>query len=402
MSEEKNQKVADYKIKKLGIMLVMLLILLIPTAFMFGVIDDRENYKREATRAVASAWAGEQILEAPSMSFDVKTAKEIQTKNLTLNKYNVDVKIQTEIRKKGIFKIPVYTADVTLKGDFENTFGNIANKNITTVFSLKDSTGFISDPVFKINNSKEQTVQETKYTTKLASSPKIIPFEIKYKVRGLNEIFVSPLGKSNSISISGNWKDPSFEGNFLPVEKNITKDSFSAKWSIPGIATTNIKSAKAGVSLLVPIDNYRMASRTLKYAVLFLFLTFLSYFVFEISSKEKRKIHPFQYCLLGGAMLIFYLLLVSLSEFLPFVIAYTVSAFMIISLICSYTYFVITKRTNKSFTYLMALLLTILYAFLYAILLLQDFALLIGSFVLFVIIAIIMFVTRNVDWYSEK
>lgn len=397
----------------------MLLLLLIPIGFWFGIIKDRESYKQEAIRDVAAAWGDVQIFSSPTLSFTRKKDKSTETVYLTLNNYNVDVKITTEIRKKGIFKVPVYTADVKLQGDFKNDYGNISDKELTTSFSVEDSIGFIEEPKFKINNLPEVVAQDTKYNTKLRNTGASIPFEISYKIRGINELFAGLGGQLNNVKISGNWADPSFTGNFLPTKREITNDGFTSEWRVPKVATTNVsavtpatvgkynyndidRNAKVGVSLLMPVDNYRMATRALKYAFLFITLTFLSYFIFELTAQDKKRIHPLQYLMLGGAMLIFYLLLVSISEFTPFAGAYLISAAMTIGLISAYTYFVITKRQNLRFTTIITILLALLYAFLYILLLLQDLALLLGSLGLFVIIAVIMYATRNVDWYGEN
>ena len=407
------------KMKKFFILLIMLLLLLIPIGFWFGIIKDRESYKQEAIRDVAAAWGDVQIFSSPAMSFTRKKDKSTETVYLTLNNYNVDVKITTEIRKKGIFKVPVYTADVKLQGDFKNDYGNISDKELTTSFSVEDSIGFIEEPKFKINNLPEVVAQDTKYSTKLRNTGASIPFEISYKIRGINELFAGLGGQLNNVKISGNWTDPSFTGNFLPTKREITNDGFTSEWRVPKVATTNVsavtpatvgkykyndidRNAKVGVSLLMPVDNYRMATRALKYAFLFITLTFLSYFIFELTAQDKKRIHPLQYLMLGGAMLIFYLLLVSISEFAPFAGAYVISAAMTIGLISAYTYFVITKRQNLRFTTIITILLALLYAFLYILLLLQDLALLLGSLGLFVIIAVIMYATRNVDWYGEN
>lgn len=407
------------KMKKFFILLIMLLLLLIPIGFWFGIIKDRESYKQEAIRDVAAAWGDVQIFSSPTLSFTRKKDKSTETVYLTLNNYNVDVKITTEIRKKGIFKVPVYTADVKLQGDFKNDYGNISDKELTTSFSVEDSIGFIEEPKFKINNLPEVVAQDTKYNTKLRNTGASIPFEISYKIRGINELFAGLGGQLNNVKISGNWADPSFTGNFLPTKREITNDGFTSEWRVPKVATTNVsavtpatvgkynyndidRNAKVGVSLLMPVDNYRMATRALKYAFLFITLTFLSYFIFELTAQDKKRIHPLQYLMLGGAMLIFYLLLVSISEFTPFAGAYLISAAMTIGLISAYTYFVITKRQNLRFTTIITILLALLYAFLYILLLLQDLALLLGSLGLFVIIAVIMYATRNVDWYGEN
>lgn len=408
------------KMKKFFILLLMLLLLLIPIGFWFGIINDRESYRNEAVKSIASSWGDVQIFGSPAMSFERKKDKNTtETVNLPLNNYSVDVKISTEVRKKGIFKVPVYTADVFLKGDFINDYGDLSDKNITTTFTVEDSTGFIEEPKFKINNETQQVSQDTKYITKIKKTGKKIPFEISYKIRGLNELYADLGGQSNKVKIEGNWADPSFNGNFLPSSREITKDKFSAEWSIPKVATTNVAAvnpnsvtkfsydesnnkARVGVSLLVPVDNYRMATRALKYSFLFISLTFLSYFIFEITEPSKKRIHPLQYLLLGGAMLIFYLLLVSISEFVPFAAAYIISSLMTILLIGTYTHFVIVKHANPKFTIIISSLLTVLYTFLYILLNLQDMALLIGSIGLFLVIAMIMYVTRNVDWYNEN
>lgn len=395
------QVVQNSKMKKFWIILVTLLILLIPIAFLKNIISDRQDYKQEAINTVASSWGNSQTIYAPEMDVISKKGEKYVKQNLALNDYNVEVNIQTEVRKKGLFKIPVYTADVVLKGDFKNKYGNIADKMLATSFSVSDSTGFLDKPVFKINNNPAKEWQETGYITNIKTSESLIPFEISYKIRGLNDLDIITSGANNNIKISGNWKNPSFTGNFLPAKREIGKN-FSAEWSVPKIAASGIERPSVGVSLLMPVDNYRMADRTLKYAFLFLALTFMSYFVFELTSGTAKRIHPLQYMMLGAAMLMFYLLLVSMSEFLPFGLAYIVAALMVIALASAYTYFVITRCNNKEFSYVIAGLLTLLYVFLYVLLLLQDFALLLGSLGLFIIIAVIMYVTRNVDWYNDE
>ena len=210
-----------------------------------------------------------------------------------------------------------------------------------------------------------------------------------------------PGGINNAIEIEGNWNNPSFDGDFLPKEKEIKNDSFEAEWEIPAIAASSLVNPRAGVSFLTPVDSYRMATRAVKYAFLFLSLTFLAFFIFEIASAKKRPVHQLQYLMMGGAMLIFYLLLLSLSEFCSFGFSYTIAAFMTIALISTYTYFVITKKENVKFTVLITTIMALLYVFLYILLMLQDFSLLIGSIVLFLILGVVMYSTRNVEWNKD-
>ena len=390
------------KFKKFTLLLIMLIILLIPIGFWFGIIKDREEYRDQAVKNLAAAWGDKQVFSSPVMYFEEqKKDKDTERVYLTLNNYSADIKIKTEIRKKGIYKVPVYVADVDLSGDFINKFGDLSQKDVTLTFDVKDSTGFISEPLLKLNNDKEKYLQDTTYLFKLKDAGETIPFEIKYRIRGIDDLYVELTGMSNKISISGDWANPSFVGNFLPSKRTVNPGNFSAEWAIPKIATANLDvQAKVGVSLLMPVDNYRMAYRALKYAFLFITLTFISYFIFEITTKREKRIHPLQYLLLGGAMLIFYLLLVSISELIPFVFAYIIAGIMTIGLLGFYTYYVITKKQDMKFTLLIIGILALLYIFLYILLMIQDLALLTGSIGLFVIIALIMYATRNVDWYD--
>lgn len=388
--------------KKFWTIFITILVLLIPIAFLHGIIDDREDYRKEAVDSIAASWGDSQLISAPSMYFLQNNGKGDVQKLFPINNYNVDVQISTELRKKGIFKVPVYTAQVLLKGNFKNIYGDVSSKKIITDIAIKDSKGFIEEPSFKIANHSPVVTGTTSLPVSINSAETYIPFEISYKIRGLNDLFIGVDGNSNKFSVKGDWKDPSFVGNFLPTEKNITNTSFSAVWSVPKIAASSIENPEIGVSLLMPVDNYRMADRVLKYAFLFLSLTFLSYFVFEIISKDNKKIHPLQYCMLGAAIQIFYLLLVSISEFLPFGISYFIAALMVIALIGLYTYFVLTKKAGKVFSILIMAQMALLYVFLYVLLSLQDFALMLGSFGLFIVISVIMYVTKDVEWYTDN
>lgn len=401
----KKSENTDTKARKLITIFVTSLLLLIPIGLMKGIINDRMNYNKGAIDIIEQSWATSQTIELPKMSFATKNAKnENVVNNLELNNYQADVVIKTEIRKKGIFKVPVYTAEVTQKGDFKNKYGNLSGKNITTTVNVSEARGFITGPTFKINNATPQKSSNVSYTTDLKTGANLIPFEITYKIKGLHDIKVILGGLTNKISIKGNWKDPGFQGSFLPEEKEITSKDFSASWSVPKVAlqTNYGQEPHVSVLLFVPVDNYSMAEKALKYGYLLLVLTFAGYFVFEITSKEQKRVHPVQYCLLGAAMLMFYMLLVSISELLTFNAAYLISALMVISLIAAYTYFVITKRKSLIFSIGITALLAILYAYFYTLLILSDISLFAGSTGMFFIIALIMYLTRNVNWYGDE
>ena len=403
IKQTENRNKPDSKVGKLITIIVTSLILLIPIAFLAGIINDRMKYRDEAVGNVAKSWANSQAIGTPSMYYTYKKGDEGFVNYLSLNNYEVTANINTEIRKKGIFTVPVYTATISQKGSFKND-GDIAGKEIITAISISDSRGFVEEPVFKVDKFTSANNQDTSYKVKFNENIKEIPFEITYTIKGLNSIDVLLGGYKNNVSINGNWKDPSFEGDFLPTTREVTNKDFKANWSVPKIALTsdNDKTPSVRVSLLIPVDGYSMSDRSLKYAFMLLVLTFFGYFIFEITSAGNKKIHPIQYCLLGAGILIFYLLLVSISELIPFGFAYSISALMVMGMIFAYTYFVITKKKAIGFSLGITALMGMLYAFFYILLRLQDIALLAGSIGLFVIIALIMYITRNVNWYNEQ
>lgn len=383
-------------IKKLFVIMGFLLLLLIPLSFIDNIIKERQTYKNDAVKNIETAWASSQTIRVPSLSVK-NNGKE---SDLTLNNLNIEANINTEYRKKGIFKIPVYTAEIKTTGNFLNPGYKDIDGFIS--FDVSDSKGFIDQPLIKVNGVDYSNSSQNANQIKIKNAPALISFENSYKLKGTDSLKFKLGGKTTKISANGNWQDPSFEGDFLPNKREVSKEGFNAQWSVPEIALSNqsIIGADCGVSFLNPVDNYRMTLRTVKYGSLFLFLTFLSFFIFEITSKSK-PVHPFQYGLIGLAMIIFYLLLISMSEFIPFGVSYFAATLMTVALITGYTYFILTKE-NKTPAKLIALILSLLYLYLYTVLKLQDFSLLLGSFGLFLMTLFIMYITRDVQWYKES
>jgi inner membrane protein involved in colicin E2 resistance len=177
LSEElnfrKESKNFDSKAKKFLTILTTSILLLIPIGFMSGMIHDRSSYRNEAVENVAKSWADSQVIGTPKMSFITQNDKKVVVVNeLELNSYETSVKINTELRKKGIFKVPVYTADVIQKGTFNNKYGDLSNKEITTKIWVKDARGFVSEPNFSINNMPAKSSQDTAFNCKLNTNAK--------------------------------------------------------------------------------------------------------------------------------------------------------------------------------------------------------------------------------------
>lgn len=228
-------------------------------------------------------------------------------------------------------------------------------------------------------------------------------FSFTLKLNGSEDIQFVPTGKTTDIALRSDWSAPSFGGAFLPDTREVTDKGFTASWKILDInrgypqswqgSAYDIYSSASGVELLAGIDGYAKATRSAKYALLIIALTFLVFFFAEIFN--RKKIHPIQYILVGLALVLFYALLVSASEVIGFGSAYVASSIATIGLITLYSKSVLNSRMAG----VQGLILAFLYLFIYILLQLEDYALFIGSVFLFAILATVMYVSRKVDWY---
>ena len=231
-------------------------------------------------------------------------------------------------------------------------------------------------------------------------------FEIELVLNGSEDLSVEALGKRSEVVIKSDWAQPSFTGGFLPSNRLVTAKGFTAEWLVTHLNRNfpqqwvdrkyNTHEAKLGVELLIPLDHYQKSMRSVKYAILFIALNFIIFIFMEI--KSKTRIHPFQYSLVAFALLIFYALLTSIGEQIGFNLAYLISAVAVTLLI---SWYVFTMLRNLRMVAWVTLLQTGLYLFLFAILQLEDYALLAGSLGLFVILAGIMRASQQINWYSE-
>ena len=240
-----------------------------------------------------------------------------------------------------------------------------------------------------------------------------IEFSIPLDFNGSEGIFFAPFGVQNEATLKSNWADPAFRGAFLPAERSVRPDGFDAKWKVsyygrdyPQSWTSrdgnerfnvlSVTNSRFGVQLLSILDAYRYVERSIKYGVLFLVLVFTTFFLFEVTARQR--IHPFQYLMVGAALSLFYLLLLSISEFIGFSWAYLTAAVASTLLITWYCRFFLGGGVR---TLMIGAGLTGVYTFLYITLRQQDYALLMGAIALFVVLAIVMYVTRKVDWYAR-
>jgi inner membrane protein len=229
-------------------------------------------------------------------------------------------------------------------------------------------------------------------------------FRIDVALKGSGSLFFTPLGKVTSVKLSSPWPDPSFTGAFLPDEKNVSLSGFDASWKVLNLNRNypqqwnsdqyvSVIESTFGVDFILPLDNYQKSTRSVKYAILFIGLTFLT--VFFVEMRQANRVHPFQYALIGLALVIFYTLLVAISEQTSFNVAYLISAVMTIGLTGMYAK---ALFDSGRMALLVSGALTLLYGFLFVVLQQQDYALLIGSLGLFVILGVVMYFSRKINW----
>jgi inner membrane protein len=240
-----------------------------------------------------------------------------------------------------------------------------------------------------------------------SSAPPSLTLETHVGLRGSRELSLAPLGQQTVARITSPWPDPSFFGNFLPVDRHIGTKGFDATWKVPYLARgysqsfrtatdamPQLTSAMLGVEFYQPVGFYQLVERSLKYAILFVGLSLLVFFVTELVSAQR--LHVIQYSLIAAAQVLFYLLLLSFAEHIGFGWSYLAAAVATVLLTSAYAASVFANRARAG---VLAVLLGSLYGLLYVILNQEDYALLIGAVLLFVALAATMYATRKMDWY---
>jgi len=426
----------------------LILILQIPILMINGVIREREQTRDEAFRDVTSSWGGDQAIMGPWITVPylhhtvekrtsgdrVENFTTTETRHATFlpEKLKIDGRSSNDLRKRGIFQVPLYDFSATISGEFSKpdfSSWGISSEDILwdrayLSLGISDSKGITKQSVLdwgseKINFRPGSTAQA--FSSNHGSpgihallgsylESELFEFSFPIQLNGSDSLFFTPYGHETEIDLKSDWPDPSFVGNWLPRSHEIGSDGFSATWNVPYLGRNYpqkwktgsnlnevIKASLFGVKFLVPIDNYRMGFRSVKYAPLFLMLTFITLWLFEILTGSR--IHPLQYLLLGAGMCVFYLLELSLAEHIGFVAAYITASVAVVTLISSYSLVILKSSVRASIVGLIAI---VLYGYLYVLLRSQDYALLIGSIGLFVVIAAIMYLTRNINWYDGK
>jgi inner membrane protein len=410
---------------------LLILVLLIPAGMIRNLIIERNSLRDNVVNEVSYKWGNPQTIAGPIITIpyknyykkDDKIVEHIEYAHFLPETLDIKGQLNPEIRYRGIYKVVVYNSLLKFNGSIKKpdfSAWKIPNENIiwenaTLSIRVPDMRG-IKD-VIKINWNKNSydvnpgiNNQNNSYTGVSANvrftEENTYNFNFELNLNGSEALNFIPIGKETNISVNSNWNSPSFEGSFLPYQRNITEEGFSAKWKILHLNRSfpqqwlgdaySINESTFGVKLLLPVDHYQKSLRSVKYAIMFISLTFMIFFFTEILN--KKRIHPIQYLLVGLGLSIFYTLLVSLSEQLSFNLAYLIASISIITLITIYAHSIFK---SLKLTSIVAFILIILYGFLFTILQLQDYSLLLGSIGLFVALATVMYLSRKIDWYSN-
>lgn len=447
MESQENQKpfsIFQSTTAKMVMVGFLTLVLLIPLEFVKNLINERSQRQKEVVEEVSNLWGKEVSFYGPIMRIPYKTFKEttivdektkktiIQRISSTENAYffpeklnNIsDVKKNTSL-KRGIYNNIVFTADMKFNGNFNKP--NFEKLGIKEEDVLWDKAAIIvkttnlksikSDLKIKINNqllafeSKPEdddfygTLETSSFDYKTITPNNSINFNFNMQYNGSDSISFIPIGKTTTVSVDSDWESPSFNGSFAANNstKKIDKNGFHADWKILDINRSfsqqftkkvpTLNEYAFGVKLIETVNEYQQNERASKYGFLVIGLTFLIFFL--IQSISKISIHIFQYSMIGLALIMFYTLLISITEHSSFSLAYAVAGVSVVTLITMYS---ISILKNKKFPMFIGISLTVLNSFIFVIIQLEDYALLVGSIGLFFILAAVMYFSRQIDW----
>lgn len=410
------------------------LLLLIPGQMIQGLIRERQHRAEEAVRTIDARWSVEQTVAGPVLVVPYVQTVLVNGESrldkhklyITPDVLNMTVKLSPEVKHLGIYKSILYRSEISLNGFFSKVdsytppLAELQWNEAYLSLGLTDLKGISQDVKVNLNgkvlvaeasgNPGNQLLDGLAFDLKnfyANNTDSVWHFSSKFNLKGSESMSFLPLAHITNVDVSGAWKDPGFIGGFSPDSK-IDKKGFTARWNILHFnrnipdawkdnGVSNLPDATFGVSLVDTVNQYQQNMRSAKYAIMFIALTFLVFFFVEILT--KKRIHPLQYLLVGFALLIFYTLLLSISEQIGFGWAYLVASVATVGLITVYAGNVFK---NAKHTSILGIILAMLYVFLYVVLQLEDVAFLVGSIGLFLILGIVMYVSRNIKWYQDE
>lgn len=421
-------------VKKIGFIFILTLLLQLPVFFINSIVDDREYSYRNMVEELGNEWGRKQniagvFLTVPFNDGEIyydkagKEAKRNVIKNLVIlpDELNVKVHLNDEVRERGIYKTTVYNADIALTGTFPVVtaadtgfpYGIGAGLGITDTKSIMKVEEFVIEGEnieLESGTGLEQRGIHTGISGKISQDlqqKEKIHFSVKLSLRGTEGINILPFGKNNHFEVSSPWKAPKFYG-ILPNTKVIDENGFKAKWDVSSFVRNykqvftddisyDIHEGQIGVDLYEGVTHYRQVMRAVKYSMLFILLSLFVVYLFEITS--KRFTHYVQYGVVGFSLTIFYLVLLSMSEYFSFGPAYIIAALMVV---IPNSLYIRAVTAKNSYALGMFVFLSGIYAVLYSILKMEQYALITGTLLLTIILYVIMYLTRHIEFLEEK
>ena len=407
-------------------------LLMIPNALIKDLTQER-NYNQESViREVSEKWGKEQQIVGPVLTVPYKTFHEdkdgvthemIKYSHFLPEQLNINGEINPENRNRGIYSVVLYQALIKCHGWFKQpNFDKLGidEKKIMLdqaflQVSIPDMAGINDKITLEYNQKLYQMEPGIKKINGFQSGVKIpisikkehqnLEFNFDLNLNGSNALTFGPIGKETKIKLNSSWGSPSFMGSFLPDDHTVNDEGFVASWKVLDLNRNypqswinekqNLLQSSFGLELMQPVDEYAKNFRSAKYALLVISLTFLLFFFFEVVNKQK--VHPIHYIFVGLAISIFYILLLSFSEHLGFNMAYLLSSWAIIGLVGTYS---ATILETKYLALILSGILSAIFGFIFIILQLENFALLAGSIGLLLVLASVMYYSRNIDWNS--
>ncbi len=424
---------------KLVVVSLLALLMTIPALFVMNIVEDRTNRAKEVVQEISGHVGGQQTFLGPVLAIPYAIPPAYNGGTVATGVYVVfpvegdtAVKVRTEQRRRSLFKVPVFQADLQFDAAFDlagvpaaaPTGATLEWSRAELLVGVSNAHGALADGTLTVNGktvtfapadsisgpNEEQRLPLTYLgvSAKDMAQPNAT-FRAKAALRfsGAQRLAVLAYGKTSHVRVEGDWPSPGFDGTFLPIKRVVSPQGFSGEWLVPfiargvraegtNVAVSNLDSSALGVSFIEVADPYQSVNRSLKYVALFVGLVFLSYFVFEVTA--RKRVHPAQYMLVGLAQLIFYLLLLSLAEHIGFDWGFLVAGGSTVLLLSANAKWIFGSVAQGLRAFVV---FSLLYVFIYLLLRLEDNALLVGAVASFVAVAAVMYFTRKMDWYSS-
>lgn len=414
---------------------MLVLLLLIPTAFILSLVNERQSRQQEAVSEISSKWAGSQTVTGPVIGIPYTETTTNDNKTSTVKKWayflpdklDIQARIVPEKRYRGIYQVIVYTAALQVKGSYDSLrlseLGvrpeQILWNEAAIFFDISDVQGLKEEMTLHLAGASLDLIpakfSSDQFKNSLSAAlPAVISsihgpleFSATVELKGSGDLLFVPAGKTTTVRTTSSWPDPSFAGSYLPDVRTVMDSGFQADWRVLYLNRNfpqqwkdnqyDLNKSSFGVNLIVPVDSYQQTTRSVKYSILIILLTFTAFFLIEWV--YRKAIHSLQYLLVGFALCLFYTLLLSFSEYIGFNKAYLVAALATMLLIAWYVRSIL--RSSKMALFI-GMLLTLLYGFIFTLIQLQDYALLMGSVGLFITLGIVMYFSRKIKWTEEK